>query len=131
VAESEDDDRTGFCSVATPSRDVGADGVTPKIGALSVDPEHWRQGTASATLAVALEGLGRRDWREVILRGCPRTAVRWRSAPGLASKSRRRRKVRSEAGDPSFGCAQVFRQHSVHHAVEMASSSATEGARRP
>ena len=33
---------TGFCSVATPSREAGATERTAEIGALYVDPSRWR-----------------------------------------------------------------------------------------
>lgn len=67
VAEGGGGGLAGFCSVATPSRDQGADGVTAEVGALYVDPEHWRQGAGGALLAAALQELDRRRFRDVIL----------------------------------------------------------------
>lgn len=58
---------TGFCSVATPSRDPGAGTQTAEIGALYVDPEHWREGAGSAMLSAALTELADRGWRQVVL----------------------------------------------------------------
>lgn len=57
----------GFCSVATPSRDAGVDPGTVEIGALYVDPPHWREGAGSALLTVSLEQLARAGWRRAIL----------------------------------------------------------------
>lgn len=67
VAERESGDLAGFCSVATPSRDADADALTAEVGALYVDPDHWRQGAGGALLAAALEELDRRHFRDVIL----------------------------------------------------------------
>ena len=60
-------DLAGFCSVATPSRDPDADGRTAEVGALYVDPDHWRQGAGGAMLTTALEELDRRRFRDMIL----------------------------------------------------------------
>jgi RimJ/RimL family protein N-acetyltransferase len=57
----------GFCSVATPGRDVDADESTAEIGALYVDPAHWRQGIGSAILLAALDELDKRGWHQMIL----------------------------------------------------------------
>lgn len=67
VAERAGGDLGGFCSVATPSWDEEAGGATAEIGALYVDPDHWRQGAGSAMLAVALEELNKSGWQDVIL----------------------------------------------------------------
>lgn len=67
VAERDGSGLAGFCSVATPSRDQGADGLTAEVGALYVDPDHWRQGAGGALLVAALEELDRRRFRDVIL----------------------------------------------------------------
>jgi RimJ/RimL family protein N-acetyltransferase len=67
VAEHDGGDLAGFCSVATPSRDADADGLTAEVGAFYVDPGYWRQGAGSAMLVVALDELHERGWREVIL----------------------------------------------------------------
>ncbi len=58
---------TGFCSVATPSRDEDATEHTAEIGALYVDPSYWRRGAGEAMLKTALEELSRRCYRDVIL----------------------------------------------------------------
>jgi ribosomal protein S18 acetylase RimI-like enzyme len=67
VAEQDGAGLAGFCSVATPSRDADASGRTAEIGALYVDPSHWRQGAGGALLSVTLEELGKRRYRDVIL----------------------------------------------------------------
>lgn len=58
---------TGFCSVATPSRDEGVRDTTAEIGALYVDPDHWRERTGSALLMAGLKELGEKGWRDVVL----------------------------------------------------------------
>lgn len=60
-------DLAGFCSVATPSRNEEARAATAEIGALYVDPDHWRKGAGSALLGVTLEELDELGWRDVIL----------------------------------------------------------------
>ena len=67
VAGRSGSDLVGFCSVATPSRDEDVDSLTAEVGALYVDPDHWRQGAGRALLAASLEELGRRRFRDVIL----------------------------------------------------------------
>jgi GNAT superfamily N-acetyltransferase len=67
VAEHDRDDLAGFCSVATPSRKEDATENTAEVGALYVDPSHWRQGTGGALLETALEELNARRYRDVIL----------------------------------------------------------------
>jgi GrpB-like predicted nucleotidyltransferase (UPF0157 family)/GNAT superfamily N-acetyltransferase len=67
VAEDSGGGLTGFCSVATPSHDEGASQITAEIGALYVDPDHWREGAGSAILSAALRELGEQAWRDVIL----------------------------------------------------------------
>lgn len=67
MAERSQGDLTGFCSIATPSRDEDADALTAEVGALYVDPGHWRQGVGRAMLTAALEELDRRSFRNVIL----------------------------------------------------------------
>lgn len=67
VAEEPDAGITGFCSVATPSRDEGADERTVEIGALYVDPDHWREGVGGALLSAALAELSENAWCEVVL----------------------------------------------------------------
>jgi ribosomal protein S18 acetylase RimI-like enzyme len=57
----------GFCSIATPSRDPDVTESTAEIGALYVDPTHWRQGAGRAMLKAALNELGTRRFRDVIL----------------------------------------------------------------
>lgn len=67
VAERPGGVLAGFCSVATPSRDEGAGEATAEIGALYVDPEHWREGHGRAMLKAAFRELGEQGWRDVIL----------------------------------------------------------------
>lgn len=67
VAESEGGGLLGFCCAATPSRDDDAGKSTAEIGALYVDPSHWRQGAGGAMLRVAFAELGERHYRDVVL----------------------------------------------------------------
>jgi L-amino acid N-acyltransferase YncA len=67
VAEQEGGDLAGFCSVATPSRDADATERTAEVGALYVDPDHWRQGAGGAMLKAALEELDGQGYRDAIL----------------------------------------------------------------
>jgi ribosomal protein S18 acetylase RimI-like enzyme len=57
----------GFCSVATPSRDEEADEATAEIGALYVDPDHWREGAGRAMLLATLSELREKGYRDVVL----------------------------------------------------------------
>ncbi len=56
----------GFCSVATPARDLD-DPRTAEIAALYVDPPRWGEGVGSALLAAALDGLRAERWPAVTL----------------------------------------------------------------
>jgi GrpB-like predicted nucleotidyltransferase (UPF0157 family)/ribosomal protein S18 acetylase RimI-like enzyme len=67
VAEDSGGALVGFCSVATPSRDEDAGEATAEVGALYVDPERWREGVGEVLLSTALEKLGEKGWRDVIL----------------------------------------------------------------
>ncbi len=67
VAEGPGGALTGFCSVATPSHDEGAGERTAEIGALYIDPTHWREGVGAAMLSAALAELGEHGWRDVVL----------------------------------------------------------------
>lgn len=71
VAEHDSGDLVGFCSVATPSRDDDAGEKTAEVGALYVDPDHWRQGAGGALLVSTLEELERLGWRDAILWALP------------------------------------------------------------
>lgn len=66
VADRDGKQLLGFCSVATPARDVESDS-TAEIAALYVDPDHWRQGVGSALLGAVLAELAERGWHDVIL----------------------------------------------------------------
>lgn len=67
VAEDPAGELVGFCSVATPILEEGIDEQPAEIGALYVDPGHWREGAGSAMLAAVLEELGGRGRSEAIL----------------------------------------------------------------
>jgi ribosomal protein S18 acetylase RimI-like enzyme len=67
VAEGESGGLVGFCSVATPGRDPSVDESTAEVGALYVDPDHWRRGVGGALLTAALEELARRRFRDAVL----------------------------------------------------------------
>jgi GrpB-like predicted nucleotidyltransferase (UPF0157 family)/GNAT superfamily N-acetyltransferase len=67
VAEDSGHGLTGFCSVATSSRGGVASEATPEIGALYIDPDHWREGAGGALLSAALAELRVRGWGEVVL----------------------------------------------------------------
>jgi ribosomal protein S18 acetylase RimI-like enzyme len=75
VAEQDDGDLAGFCSVATPSHDADAAERTAEVGALYVDPSHWRQGAGGAMLKTALDELRTRRYRDVILWVLPENRV--------------------------------------------------------
>lgn len=66
VAE-DDHSVVGLCAVTTPSRDAGADERLAEVGALYIDPAHWREGVGSALLRAALEELEENAWSEVVL----------------------------------------------------------------
>ncbi|MDP8942805.1 MAG: GNAT family N-acetyltransferase [Actinomycetota bacterium] len=57
----------GFCSVATPSRDVDAAEGTAEVAAIYVEPQLWRRGVGSALLAAAVDDLHREGWRDATL----------------------------------------------------------------
>jgi len=57
----------GFCSAATPSEDGEAGERTAEIGALYVDPDHWREGAGGAMLSAALAELAGQGWHDVVL----------------------------------------------------------------
>jgi GrpB-like predicted nucleotidyltransferase (UPF0157 family)/GNAT superfamily N-acetyltransferase len=67
VAEDPDGELTGFCSTATSSRDRDVGEATAEIGALYVDPDHWRDGTGRALLMAALTELRKEGRRDVVL----------------------------------------------------------------
>lgn len=67
VAERDGGNLAGFCSVATPSGDGDTGERTAEIGALYVDPGHWRRGVGATVLSSALDELGRRRYRDVVL----------------------------------------------------------------
>lgn len=67
VAERSGGALTGFCSVATPSGDEDAGEAIAEVGALYVDPDHWREGAGSVLMTAALEELEKLGWREVVL----------------------------------------------------------------
>lgn len=67
VAEGSGGVLTGFCSVATPGRDEDIGEATAEVGAFYVDPDHWREGVGRVMLSVALEQLGEKGWRDVVL----------------------------------------------------------------
>jgi ribosomal protein S18 acetylase RimI-like enzyme len=66
VAE-DSDGLVGFCSVATPSRDEDAGERTAEIGALYVDPDHWREGAGGALLSAIFAELAGQGWRDAVL----------------------------------------------------------------
>lgn len=67
VAEHPDGAPVGFCSVATPSRDEDAGEGTAEVGALYVDPDHWREGAGGALMRATRKELEKAGWREIIL----------------------------------------------------------------
>jgi ribosomal protein S18 acetylase RimI-like enzyme len=67
VSEDTGSDLIGLCSMSLPSHDSDAAAKTAEIGALYVDPDHWRRGVGTALLNAALKHLGAHDWREVVL----------------------------------------------------------------
>jgi GrpB-like predicted nucleotidyltransferase (UPF0157 family)/GNAT superfamily N-acetyltransferase len=67
VATGVGEEIVGFCSVAMPGEGAGAGEKTAEIGALYVDPGHWRVGIGGALLAAALGELAARGWRDLVL----------------------------------------------------------------
>ena len=57
----------GFCAVTTPSWDASASERLAEVGALYVDPGHWREGIGGALLRAALLELKENAWSEVVL----------------------------------------------------------------
>lgn len=57
----------GFCSLATPSREAGADERTAEIAAFYVAPSRWGNGVGSALLAKAFEELSAEGWTSVTI----------------------------------------------------------------
>ena len=56
----------GFLSLILPSRDADADASTAELAALYVDPDHWRNGVATALLTSAVASLDER-WTALTL----------------------------------------------------------------
>jgi GrpB-like predicted nucleotidyltransferase (UPF0157 family) len=75
VAERSSSELTGFCSMATPSRDPEGGEATAEIGALYVDPDHWREGVGGALLIAVLAELREGNRREAILWVLPENRV--------------------------------------------------------
>lgn len=67
VAEHPGGGLAGFCSAATPGRQEEAGETAAEIGALYVDPDHWREGVGTELLAAMLAELGAGGWREAML----------------------------------------------------------------
>lgn len=67
VAERPDGDLSGFCSVTAPSPEAPPGELTAEVGALYVDPEHWRQGAGGSMLSIALGELRELGFQDVIL----------------------------------------------------------------
>lgn len=67
VAELPGGGLAGFCAAATPSREQGGGEATAEIGALYVDPDHWREEVGGALLEAALAELGEQGWCEAVL----------------------------------------------------------------
>jgi GrpB-like predicted nucleotidyltransferase (UPF0157 family)/ribosomal protein S18 acetylase RimI-like enzyme len=88
VAEGPDAGVTGFCSVATPSRDEGAGEGTAEIGAFYVAPDHWREGVGHALISTALAELSAQGWREATLWVLPenRSALAFYDRFGFAAE---------------------------------------------
>jgi RimJ/RimL family protein N-acetyltransferase len=62
-----DGEFAGYCYVAAPSKepDLGRDAA--ELGALYVDPAHWRKGVGEALVRAALDRLAELTYREVVL----------------------------------------------------------------
>jgi ribosomal protein S18 acetylase RimI-like enzyme len=57
----------GLCSAEIASPDEGAGAARAEIGALYVDPDHWRRGAGTALLTAALDDLRERGCHEAVL----------------------------------------------------------------
>jgi GNAT superfamily N-acetyltransferase len=57
----------GYCYVAAPTREPGLGPEVAELGAMYVDPSHWREGTGNALMKAALERLSELPYREAVL----------------------------------------------------------------
>ena len=57
----------GYCYVAAPAKDPDVGPEVAELGALYVDPSHWRQGAAEALVRITLERLAALSYEEVVL----------------------------------------------------------------
>jgi GNAT superfamily N-acetyltransferase len=57
----------GYCYVAAPAREPDLGPGVAELGALYIDPGHWREGAGEALIGVALERLAGLEYKEVVL----------------------------------------------------------------
>jgi GNAT superfamily N-acetyltransferase len=62
-----DGEFAGYCYVAAPTREPDLGPEVAELGAMYVDPSHWRQGIGNALMSAALERLADLPYREAIL----------------------------------------------------------------
>ena len=62
-----DGEFAGYCYVAAPTREPGLSPEVAELGAMYVDPSHWREGIGNALMEAALERLAQLPYREAIL----------------------------------------------------------------
>ena len=62
-----DGEFAGYCYVAAPTREPDLSPEVAELGAMYVDPSHWRQGIGHALMEAALERLSKLPYREAIL----------------------------------------------------------------
>jgi len=62
-----DGEFAGYCYVAAPTRETGAGPAVAELGAMYVDPDHWREGVGEALVSAALARLAELPYREIVL----------------------------------------------------------------
>ena len=102
----------GFCAVTTPSWDALADERLAEVGALYVDPVHWREGIGSALLRSALAELEEDAWSEVLLWVLPENHRAPRLLRSLRlpcrGRSREARGAKRPVGDPAASAGRAL-----------------------
>jgi ribosomal protein S18 acetylase RimI-like enzyme len=96
-----DGEFAGYCYVAAPSKEPDLGREAAELGALYVDPGHWREGTGDALVRAALDRLAGLPYTEVVL---------WtfgENAPAIALYERHgwrpdgARKIHARSGEPA------------------------------
>ena len=62
-----DGEFAGYCYVAAPTREPDLSPKVAELGAMYVDPAHWREGVGDALMRAALQRLAKLPYAEAIL----------------------------------------------------------------